>query len=100
MFSYIRDDLKDAAFWSGAVYTKDGLAQISFIAPENLTTWLVDAIGITTDTRLGTATTGFVVKKDLIIEPNAPLFVTIGDQLTIPVKVIVPADGSSRGKVT
>lgn len=94
MFSYIRDDLRDAAFLSGAVYTNSGRAQITFIAPENLTTWLIDAIGITTDTRLGTATTGFVVKKDLIIESNAPLFVTIGDQFTIPVKVIVPSGTS------
>lgn len=98
MFSYIREDLKDAAFWSGAVYTKWGTAQITFTAPENLTTWLVDVIGITQDTRLGTATTWFVVKKDLIIEPNAPLFVTLGDSLKVPVKVLVP-DGSWWGKV-
>lgn len=90
MFSYIRDNLKDAAFRSGAVYTHDGTATIEFTAPENLTTWLVDAIGITTDTKLGVQDMNFIVKKDLIIEPNPPLFVTIGDALTIPVKVIVP----------
>lgn len=92
MFSYIRDDLKDTAFWSWAVYTKDGEARISFIAPENLTTWLVDAIGISMDTKLGTKTSEFVVKKDLIIEANPPLFVTIGDELMVPVKLIVPSD--------
>ena len=100
MFSYIRDDLKDAAFRSGAVYTKGWKATVTFTAPENLTTWLVDTIAISADTRLGTASTWFVVKKDLIIEPNAPLFVTIWDQLTIPVKVVVPADAARGGKVT
>src|SRR5690606_4990176 len=98
MFSYIRDDLKDAAFRSGAIYTKGGKAEVSFVAPENITTWLIDAVGITTDTRLGTTTNTFVVTKDLIIEPNAPLFVTLGDQLTVPVKVIVPGNNPS-GKV-
>jgi len=57
MFSYIRDDLKDAAFRSGAVYTKAGTAEVTFTAPENLTTWLVDTIAISADTRLGTAST-------------------------------------------
>jgi hypothetical protein len=98
MFSYIRDDLKDAAFRSGAIYTKGGKAEVSFVAPENITTWLIDVVGITTDTRLGTTTNTFVVTKDLIIEPNAPLFVTLGDQLTVPVKVIVPWNNPS-GKV-
>jgi uncharacterized protein YfaS (alpha-2-macroglobulin family) len=99
MFSYIRDELKDAAFWSGAIYTKDGKATVSFIAPENLTTWLIDVIGITMDTRLGTTTAEFVVKKDLIIEPNAPLFVTIGDKLQVPVKVLVPEGAGKGGNV-
>lgn len=92
MFSYIREDLPDAAFRSGAIYTRNGKAEVTFIAPENLTTWLIDTIAITKDTRLGTASTGFVVKKDLIIEPNAPLFVTIGDRLTVPVKVLAQDD--------
>lgn len=90
MFGYIRDNLPDAAFWSGAVYTTNGKATVSFVAPDNVTTWLVDVIGISKDTKLWTTTTWFVVKKDLIIEPNAPLFVTLGDSLTIPVKVVAP----------
>ncbi|MBP6256718.1 hypothetical protein KA405_03170 [Patescibacteria group bacterium] len=52
MFSFIRDDLKDAAFWSGAIYTVDGKATVSFTAPDNITTWLVDVIGITKETQL------------------------------------------------
>ncbi len=90
MFSFIRDDLKDAAFWSGAIYTVDGKATVSFTAPDNITTWLVDVIGITKETQLWTTTTWFSVKKDLVLEPNAPLYVTIWDKLTVPVKVIVP----------
>lgn len=90
MFGYIRDDLKDMAFWSGAVYTKDGIATITFTTPENLTTWMIDAIAITKDTKLATTTSDITVKKELIIEANAPLFVTIGDSLQVPVKVVVP----------
>lgn len=98
MFSFIRDDLKDAAFWSGAIYTVDGKATVSFIAPDNITTWLVDVIGITKETQLWTITTWFSVKKDLVLEPNAPLYVTIWDKLTVPVKVIVP-DSEASGTI-
>ena len=52
MFSYIRDDLKDAAFRSGAIYTKDGKAELSFKLPENVTTWSIDALAFSVDTKL------------------------------------------------
>lgn len=91
-FSIIRDDLEDVAFWRGAIYTTWGKAEVSFTLPENLTTWVVDLIGITKDTRLGTARTSFTVSKDLIVEPNLPAFVTLGDTLKLPIKLIVPSN--------
>lgn len=89
MFSYIRDDLQDAAFRSGAIYTKDGKAELSFVLPENVTTWTIDALGISVDTKLWTTRKDIVVSKDFIVETNSPLYVTIGDTLQIPVKMIV-----------
>jgi len=52
---------------------------------------VIDVIGISKGIQLGTARSSFVVTKDLIIEPNLPTFVTIGDALKIPVKIIVAA---------
>lgn len=88
MFSYIRKDLKDLARWSGSVITTNGEATVRFKAPSNITTWYVDALGISKDTHLGTTTDTFVVKKDLIVEANPPLFVTPGDVIEVPLKVI------------
>ena len=92
MFSYIRNDLKDSAFWSGAIYTQDGKATVRFTLPENMTTRTLDAIGITVDSRLGTTTEEIIAKKPLIVETNPPLYLTIGDTLQIPVKMIVSED--------
>lgn len=91
-FSIIRDDFEDIAYWKGAIYTTWGKADISFQVPENLTTWVIDAIGISKDTKLGTTQTLFNVTKDLIIEANPPSFVTLWDELLIPVKLIVAPD--------
>lgn len=68
MFQYIRDNLIDEAYRNPAIYTRDGKASVTFALPDNMTTWLVDAIAITTDTKLGTAATEFVTSQDVIVE--------------------------------
>lgn len=90
MFAYVRDDLKDTAFWSWGVITQDWVATFGFVLPENLTTWMIDAVGISSDTRLGVATESITVTKDLIIETNPPLYLTLGDSIELPIKAIVP----------
>lgn len=56
--------------------------------PDNLTTRVIDVIGITQDAKLGTTTHTLKVTKPLLIEANLPTFLTYGDQLQLPVKVI------------
>ena len=92
MFSVIRDDLSDLSFWRWGLYTSGGKLEVSFNLPENVTTWVVDIIWFTKDTKLGTARTTFQANKNLIVEANTPTFLTIGDSLNIPAKLIVPAD--------
>ncbi len=89
MFSMIRDDLLDTAFWRGWVQTKDGKIELEFTLPDNLTTWVIDVIGISKDTKLGTARKSFLSTKNLVVEPNAPQFMTLWDKIDIPVKMIV-----------
>ncbi len=98
MFSMIRDDVEDTAFWRGGIITKGGKAELSFTLPDNLTTWVIDVIGITKDTRLGTTRKTFITSKDLVIEPNPPLFMTLGDSIDIPVKAIVAPDALRKGE--
>jgi uncharacterized protein YfaS (alpha-2-macroglobulin family) len=51
---------------------------------------MIDAVGISSDTRLGVATESITVTKDLIIETNPPLYLTLGDSIELPIKAIVP----------
>jgi uncharacterized protein YfaS (alpha-2-macroglobulin family) len=99
MFSMIRDDLLDTAFWRWWVKTKDWKVELTFTLPDNLTTWVVDVIGISKDTKLWTARKSFLSTKNLIIEPNAPQFMTLGDKIDVPVKMIVApniVDGNKK----
>jgi uncharacterized protein YfaS (alpha-2-macroglobulin family) len=96
MFSMIRDDLADTAFWRWWEMTKDGKLELSFTLPDNLTTWVIDVVGITKDTRLGTTRKTFISSKDLVIEPNPPQFFTLGDKIDVPVKIIVSPKAYSK----
>lgn len=88
-FSAIRNDLSDLAFWRSDIISTWWMAEFSFKLPDNLTTRDTEVIWITKDTKLWVAKTEFLTTKDLIVEPNLPLFMTIGDKLTIPTKIIL-----------
>jgi|GEM_PF-3162681 len=45
-------------------------------------------MGITQGTKVGTTTRDIIATKDLIIQPNLPLYVTLGDRIDIPVKIL------------
>jgi uncharacterized protein YfaS (alpha-2-macroglobulin family) len=68
MFTYIRDELLDQAYRNPSIKTKNGSAQVSFTLPDNMTTWLVDVVGITKDTKLGTTSHEFMTQQDVIVE--------------------------------
>jgi len=70
------------------VFTSGGKITLQTQLPDNLTTWMIDVVGITKDLKLGTARAYFTTTKDLIINPNLPTFLTIGDKLKLPVGVI------------
>jgi uncharacterized protein YfaS (alpha-2-macroglobulin family) len=80
----VRKLFKDTAFWSPALITgADGKANVNFELPDNLTTWRATARAITGDTRVGTAVTRVVEKKDVIMRVALPRFFTAGDTATI-----------------
>jgi uncharacterized protein YfaS (alpha-2-macroglobulin family) len=80
----IRKVFKDTAFWQpSAVTGPDGKATVQFELPDNLTTWRATARAVTSDTRVGTAITRVVEKKDVIIRMALPRFLTAGDTVTL-----------------
>jgi uncharacterized protein YfaS (alpha-2-macroglobulin family) len=80
----IRKIFKDTAYWQPAVITgADGTANVKVELPDNLTTWRATARAVTADTRVGTATSRIVERKDVIIRLAMPRFMTSGDTVTL-----------------
>lgn len=79
---------KDTAFWSASVETnQNGEASVAFTLPDNLTTWQIESLGITKDTKLGVNYKEFTTKKDLMAVPLKPRFVVPGDTFSLGAKV-------------
>ena len=80
----VRDQFEDTGYWQANIVTdEDGLAQVVFNLPDNLTTWQADARGITKQSQVGEATAEVVTTKDLLIRPVTPRFLVAGDHLAL-----------------
>ena len=83
-----RDQFLDTAYWNAHIQTNaDGKAQFSVKLPDNLTTWRIVSVGATKDTAVGQSVDQVVVSKDLLIRPNFPRFLSVGDEPRIGVTV-------------
>lgn len=80
----LRENFPDTAYWNPEVVTgADGRATLTVTLPDSLTTWQVEARGLTADTRVGQAEAQVVVTKDLLVRPVTPRFVTVNDHLPL-----------------
>ncbi|MFH1561750.1 MAG: alpha-2-macroglobulin family protein [Patescibacteria group bacterium] len=79
-----RTILKDTAYWNPSVKTdSSGRAKLQFKLPDNLTTWVIMAIGSTGDTKVGRTNQEVVVSKEVIIRPILPNLARIGDEMVL-----------------
>ncbi len=80
----IRQNFADTGFWAPAVTTDAaGRATLRITLPDNLTTWVLRAVGIDLQTRVGEGTTDVVATKPLLIRPVTPRFLTVGDEIEL-----------------
>ena len=80
----LRQNFQDTAYWNGSIVTDaNGMAEVNLTLPDNLTTWVADLRGLTTDTRVGSATHELVATKDLLIRPETPSFFVEGDHVRL-----------------
>ncbi|MCA1565574.1 MAG: hypothetical protein LC803_08035 [Acidobacteria bacterium] len=80
----IRKIFKDTAYWQPALVTgADGKANVKVELPDNLTTWRATARAVTADTRVGSATSKIIERKDVIVRLAMPRFMTSGDTVTL-----------------
>lgn len=84
----IRKEFPDTAFWVADVETSaSGEAAVNFTYPDSITAWRATARGVTVDTKVGQAVERAIVRKDLIVVPAVPRFLTEGDTVRAPMLV-------------
>jgi alpha-2-macroglobulin len=82
--SVVREKFPDTAYWNAAVITDaNGEAQISLTLPDTLTTWRVQARGLTARTLVGEATADLLATKQLLVRPVTPRFLVVGDHIEL-----------------
>lgn len=85
----VRKEFKTLAFWNGSLKTNsEGKANFDFVAPDNLTTYRVVAIGQTKANQFGgDANATLEVSKPLLINAALPRFVRDGDDIELRASV-------------
>jgi len=68
------------AYWEPSVIASKKRTKLEFALPDNLTSWKVVVMAVSTDDRFGFASTTFGSVKDTEIRPVAPNVVTEGDK--------------------
>jgi len=96
-----RREFRDTAYWAPAIETgPDGDATVTFVVPDNLTTWSALARAITVDTKAGQGTGEVVVTQPVIAEPALPRFAVQGDEFVLDVLGRNYAGGTQSGTCT
>ena len=91
---------KDTALWNASVVTNgNGDATVDFTLPDNLTTWQIESLGVTQDTKLGVDYRQFGTKKPLMAVPLKPRFVVPGDVFSLGAHVFNDTDKSVKVSV-
>jgi len=97
----LREDFQDTAYWSAQVITDStGRARVRVDLPDNLTTWVVRGVGVTTDTLVGEGTDELLVTKPLLIRPVAPRFFVVGDRVRLAANLTNQTDTERSVEVT
>ena len=94
----LRENLQETAFCYPALETdSEGRVTLKFTLPESLTTWRFMGIAHTADMLSGSIEGEAVAKKDVMIQPNMPRFIRMGDEAQITARVINTSEHAVSG---
>lgn len=97
----VRSNFADAAYWNGNVQTDtSGRATVEFTLPDNLTTWMVRAVAVTKDTRVGQGTSDIIARKDVRLDVNAPNYLRTGDGWKMELDAVNYSESSIEAQVS
>ena len=83
-----------ACFFPNVTFDVDGKAACSFLLPGNLTRWRITAI-VDDTASFGSDTTSFEAKKKLMVRPQLPRFLRVGDSASV-VYIVENRSGAQR----
>lgn len=84
----VRKNFADTAYWNANITTgKDGVAEVSFKMPEQLTAWKIQVWGMGHGTKVGSGSKIVTTKKDLIVRLQAPRFFVQKDEVVLSANV-------------
>ena len=84
----LRENMNETALFQPSLATgKDGTVKIRFTLPESVTTWRFMGLAHTSDLCYGLIDAEAVAQKDMMVQPNVPRFLRIGDAATIKATV-------------
>ena len=94
----LRENLQETAFFYPALMAdKDGNVILKFTLPESLTTWKFMGIAHTKELLNGSLTGETIAQKDLMIQPNMPRFVRMGDKAQFSARLFNISEQSQQG---
>ncbi len=94
----LRENLNETAFCYPSLATdKDGSVVLKFTLPECLTTWRFMGVANTPQMFYGSIEGETVAKKDVMVQPNMPRFVRMGDAAQLSARVINTSDHAVCG---
>jgi hypothetical protein len=84
----LRQFFPETLFWLPELTTDaDGHAQVQVPIADSITTWRVTVLASDQDGNLGSAEVGLKVFQDFFVEPDLPRFLTVGDEVAVPVSI-------------
>ena len=96
----IRENLQETAFFYPQLLADStGRVSIKFTLPESLTTWRFMGIAHTKDMMHGYLEGMAVAQKDVMIQPNVPRFLRVGDSGTISARIFNTTESEKNGIV-
>ena len=80
----IRKAFPDTAYWVADIRTaSNGQATVHFNYPDAITSWRATTRGVTQDTKVGSAVTNTIVRKNIMVRLVVPRFFRRGDEITL-----------------
>ncbi|MBO5466598.1 MAG: alpha-2-macroglobulin [Prevotella sp.] len=94
----LRENLNETAFFYPALTTdEDGNVSIKFTLPESVTTWRLLGFAHTADMLNNVIEAEAVASKDVMVQPNMPRFVRVGDKVRISARISNSGEKVAKG---